>query len=64
MFFFEMQSQADNVRILEPFWLNLEADVDLVPAMNFSELQAGLGSLNMEYASSAAAEDAANPIME
>jgi hypothetical protein len=45
LFFFEMQSQADSFSVLQPFWLNLEAEVELVPAMDFSDLQAGLASM-------------------
>ena len=44
-FVFEMQNQSDIVPTLEPFWMNLDADVSLVPVMNFDDLKAGLARI-------------------
>jgi len=68
LFFFEMQSQADLVSVVEPFWLSLEADVDLIPALNFPELEAGLSSIHAHRVTGPAGEDlqgtSANPVIE
>jgi len=47
MLFFEMQDQSDMVPILEPFFMNLDAEVELFPVMNFQDLQSGLSKLQM-----------------
>jgi hypothetical protein len=41
MFIFDMVEASDLVAAVEPLWLALEADIDLVPCMNIDDLQAG-----------------------
>jgi hypothetical protein len=45
LFVFDMPSGADLVPTVEPFWMALGADIELTPAMNFADLQAGLAKL-------------------
>jgi hypothetical protein len=39
--FFEMSETSDMVAALEPLWLALSPDMELVPAMTAEDLQAG-----------------------
>ena len=45
LFVFDMAKPADLVPMLEPFWIDLEADVEISPVMNFQHLQAGMQRL-------------------
>jgi hypothetical protein len=45
LFFLDVQDSSDMAPTLEPFWMNLQADVSLVPVMNFDDLKAGLSKL-------------------
>ena len=45
MFIFDMKDQTDIVPTVEAFWLNMEAQVELSPVMNFDDLKAGLARL-------------------
>jgi hypothetical protein len=45
IFVFDMPTNSDLAPTVEPFWIALGADVEIVPAMNFADLQAGLAKL-------------------
>jgi hypothetical protein len=47
LLFFDLPSPTDLVPLIEPFWLNLEADLEVVPTMNYEELKAGLSRLHV-----------------
>ncbi len=40
--FFDLQNESDMVTALEPLWMALEADIELVPVMTPDDLQAGM----------------------
>ena len=46
MFFFDMDDSSEIPPIVEPLFQNLNASVQLAPAMNIDDLQAGLGKLH------------------
>ena len=41
-FFFDLQNESDMVTALEPLWMALEADIELVPVMTPDDLRAGM----------------------
>jgi len=42
---FDQAQSSDMPRLLEPFFLELEAEIELAPIMNAEELQAGLSQV-------------------
>jgi len=42
---FNMEEDSDSVTKLEPFWLELGAEIETVPVMNADDLRAGLQRL-------------------
>jgi hypothetical protein len=44
-FVFNMGEASELVTTLEPFWLELQATIEIVPVMNADELRAGLQRL-------------------
>ncbi len=45
MIFFDLAEPAQIVEAVEPFFLNLNAAIELVPVMNGDDLRKGLGKL-------------------
>jgi hypothetical protein len=45
-FIIDAQDSADLVRVCEPFWFALKADIELVPVMSGEDMQKGLGGLS------------------
>jgi len=45
LFFADIPTTADIPMFLEPFWSELEAEIEVTPVMNAPELQAGLAKL-------------------
>jgi hypothetical protein len=45
LFIFDLAKESDIVGTVEPLWLGLEADIELVPVMNLDDLKAGFESL-------------------
>ncbi|MEZ5077488.1 MAG: hypothetical protein R2725_08605 [Solirubrobacterales bacterium] len=43
LIFFEMADSTEIPPAAEPFFMDLEADITLVPAMNVEEMRAGVG---------------------
>ena len=43
---FDMAKESDIVGTLEPLWLGLEAEIELVPVMNLDDLEAGFKALS------------------
>jgi hypothetical protein len=44
-FIIDSQDSVDLVRVCEPLWFGLKADVEMVPVMNGEDIQKGLGEL-------------------
>lgn len=44
-FIINAQESVDVVRVCEPFWFGLNADVELIPVMSGDDMQNGLGAL-------------------
>jgi hypothetical protein len=44
-FIIESQDSVDLVRVCEPLWFGLKADVAMIPVMNGEDIQRGLGEL-------------------
>jgi len=44
-FFFDLKQASDIPVIAEPFFANLQAAIDVTPAMNIEDVRAGLASL-------------------
>ena len=42
---FNLEKESDIVGTVEPLWLGMEADIELVPVMNLDDLMAGLQSM-------------------
>lgn len=42
LFFFDLKEPSDIVVAAEPFFINLDAEIELVPAMNAQDMQAGV----------------------
>ena len=42
---FNLAKESDIVGTVEPLWLGMEADIELVPVMNLDDLMAGLQSM-------------------
>ena len=45
MLFFDLADPSQIVEVVEPFFLKLEAEVELVPVMNGDDLRKGLGKV-------------------
>jgi hypothetical protein len=45
--FFNMENQSDMVPLFEPLFLEMNADIKLMPVMNAEDLASGLGRLQM-----------------
>lgn len=45
LFIFDLARESDIAGTLEPLWLGLDADIELVPVMNLDDLQAGLQAM-------------------
>jgi hypothetical protein len=43
MFVVDMKDSSELAKIAEPFWAELEADVEFTPVMNLDDLKKGLG---------------------
>jgi hypothetical protein len=50
MLFFDMAEPAQVVEAVEPFFLNLNADVELIPVMNADDLRKGMGKAAQKQA--------------
>ena len=46
-FFFDLKQASDIPSIAEPFFSNLQASIDVTPAMNIEDVRTGLGALKM-----------------
>jgi hypothetical protein len=46
IFVFDMSDNAALAPTVEPFWMMLGAEVELIPVMNFADLQAGLARMS------------------
>ena len=44
-FFFDLKQPSDIPSIAEPFFSNLQAAIDVTPAMNIEDVKTGLGAL-------------------
>jgi hypothetical protein len=44
-FIIDSQDAVDLVRVCEPLWFGLKADVAMIPVMNAEDIQTGLGEL-------------------
>lgn len=44
-FFFDLKQTSDIPSIAEPFFSNLQASIDVTPAMNIEDVRTGLGAL-------------------
>jgi hypothetical protein len=42
---FNLEKESDIVATVEPLWLGMEADIELVPVMNLDDLMAGFQSM-------------------
>jgi hypothetical protein len=50
MLFFDMAEPSQVVEAVEPFFLNLNADVELIPVMNADDLRKGMGKATQKQA--------------
>jgi hypothetical protein len=50
MLFFDMTDPSQVVESVEPFFLNLNADVELIPVMNAADLRKGMGKAAQKQA--------------
>jgi hypothetical protein len=48
MLFFDIAEPSQVVEVVEPFFLNLDAAVDLVPVMNGEDLRKGLAKASQK----------------
>jgi len=46
-FFFDLKEPSDIPTIAEPFFSNLQAAIDVTPAMNIEDVKAGLATLKI-----------------
>lgn len=53
MLFFDLSEPSEIVEVVEPFFLNLDAEVELIPVMNADDLRSALEKADEEEADDA-----------